>query len=201
MSKLPPFGLFPTPIRLSAALVPAGSGSGAIVGQLSASVGALTLSVVSGPFTINGSGQLVTSSVTGSAGSIQTVRVRAARASPFLQIDQDFVVTAGAVLSALSLASGAAQVGVSGSDTITGTSVGSTLALTDTVGGKYSLVGTTLSWTSAVTAGTDRPVVVETLAGAAGSPRQTTLAVVVTAILPGQLNFSDPSQSAWESVI
>jgi hypothetical protein len=88
-----------TPITISKASVVAGSASGAIVGDLATSVAGLTLSVLSGPFTINGSSQLVTSSTTGSIGTTQTARIRAARTTPFLEVDEDFVITAIAAIT------------------------------------------------------------------------------------------------------
>jgi hypothetical protein len=92
VSKLPPFGLFPTPIRLLGNKVAAGAAANTRVGHLLCSVSGVALTVVSGPFSISG-GDLYTTGVTGAAGTTQTARIRAT-GSPFIEIDQDFVISA-----------------------------------------------------------------------------------------------------------
>lgn len=73
--------------------------------------------------------------------------------------------------------------GVAGSSAITNTTGSSTLSLTNTVGGLYSVdsAGRTLNWTTGVVAATDHPVIRETLAGATNTPHDTTLNVVISA--------------------
>jgi hypothetical protein len=88
---------------------------------------------------------------------------------------------------------GAPAAGVAGSANVVGLTAGSTLTLTNTVGGVYSLAGTVLSWTSAVASGTDHPVLRETLGSASNSPHDTTLSVVIPGGSGGALDFTDPA--------
>src|SRR5689334_20295602 len=87
------------------------------------------------------------------------------------------------VLQVLTLANNSATQGQAGSTTIVGRTPGSTLTLTDTVGGVFSINSVTglLSWTSAIAVGDSHPIVRETLAGALGSPKDTTLTVTAAA--------------------
>lgn len=83
--------------------VAAGAGAGTLVARLSTSVSGAVLSVVSGPFTINGQGGLLLAALAGAAGTRQTARIRAERTVPFLSLTQDVVVTAALAPAALSL--------------------------------------------------------------------------------------------------
>jgi hypothetical protein len=76
------------------AQVPAASGAGTLAARLSTSVSGGVLSLVSGPFTINGQGELLLSAAAGVAGSVQTARVKAERSAPFLSVTQDIFVEA-----------------------------------------------------------------------------------------------------------
>lgn len=98
------------------------------------------------------------------------------------------------ILQTLTLSSSTGTTGSGFSATISGATSGSSLALTNTVGSKYSLSGFTLSGTG-LTAGTDAPAITETLSGAVGSPRLTIFSIVVSAPSGGQFDGSDPAQS------
>lgn len=96
MSKSPPWGLFPSPI-MAPTSVPANAPIGTLIGIIRTSVPGLTLSVVSGPGAINASTHALTlTAAAGAAGSTQTIRIRASRAAPYLQVDQDVVIKAAA---------------------------------------------------------------------------------------------------------
>lgn len=99
MAKTPPFGLFPSPIMPRAAVIAPGSASGTFVALLRCSASAMAFSVLSGPFTISGGNTLLTSGTAGGEGTTQTARIRATRATPFLQIDEDIVVTAASTVA------------------------------------------------------------------------------------------------------
>ena len=104
-------------------------------------------------------------------------------------------------LQTLTLSTSSATAGSPFSATVQGVTGGSTLVLTNNVGGLYSLAGTTLSG-SGLSAGTDNPAIQETLSGAIGSPNTTVFSIVVAASggTGGQLDFSTPVNSAWTSV-
>lgn len=86
-------------------------------------------------------------------------------------------------LGSLALSTPNGTAGASGSSAITGATPGSTLTMQNTVGGLYSVDSgaRSLIWTSSVVAGTDNPVVRETLAGFANSPHDNTLPVTIAA--------------------
>jgi hypothetical protein len=83
-------------------------------------------------------------------------------------------------LNALSLSDLTATVGEAFSATVIGSAAGSTLTLTENVGGKYSLAGVTLTG-SGLTAGTDAPAITETPLDPLYEPRETVFGVVVSA--------------------
>lgn len=99
-----------------------------------------------------------------------------------------YVRNSASLLGTLSL-DNAPVAGVAGSANVLGAKPGSTLTLTDTVGGLYSVAGTVVSWTSGVAAGTDHPIIRETNGGFANSPHDTALTVVVAAPAGGVLDF------------
>src|SRR5689334_22393760 len=73
-------------------------------------------------------------------------------------------------LNALTLSTSSANEGSPFTATVQNSTPGSTLTLPNTVGGKYSLSGLTLSGTNLVQ-GVDAPAIRETLTGATNSPR------------------------------
>ena len=97
-------------------------------------------------------------------------------------------------LNTLVLSTTAATAGQPFTANILNRTAGSSLALTNTVGGKYSLSGLTLTG-SGLTAGVDQPQVTETLAGAVNSPKLNTFAIVVSSggSSAGTLDLSNPS--------
>lgn len=86
-------------------------------------------------------------------------------------------------LQDLSLSSPTGLAGQSGSSPIVGKTSGSTLSLTNTVGGVFSVQNSPpmLLWNSGITAGTSQPVIRETLATAINSPHDTTVSVAASA--------------------
>lgn len=81
-------------VSLSPKTVAEGSASGTIVGKLMTSVAGATLSIVSGPATLNATTKEVAlTAAAGLAGTAQRVRVKAERADPFLSITQDIDIT------------------------------------------------------------------------------------------------------------
>lgn len=88
---------------------------------------------------------------------------------------------AAPTLNTLTLSTPTGTAGTAGSSAIVGKTGGSTLTLTNNVGGLYSVAGSTLSWTSSVVAATDMPTIRETLAGATNTPKDTTVSVVISA--------------------
>ena len=106
------------------------------------------------------------------------------------------IVAATPVLAALGLSSNAAVGGTPFSAAITGRTAGSTLAATSSDGTALTISGTTLSGTFTA-AGTPAVTLIETLAGATGSPKSTQLAVTVSATAPtgGAFDFSDATNS------
>lgn len=85
-------------------------------------------------------------------------------------------------LAALTLQSSSASTGVSGSTNILGRTVGSTLTLTNNVGGVFSINSATavLSWSSSIASGANTPTIRETLAGATNTPRDTSPTVTAS---------------------
>lgn len=73
--------------------VEAGAPSGTVVGKLMGSVSEAVLSIVSGPFSINGAGNLVLTATAAAEGQSQTARVNSLRASPYLSLTQDVEIT------------------------------------------------------------------------------------------------------------
>lgn len=88
---------------------------------------------------------------------------------------------APATLGVLTLSSYVKVAGVAGSATIVGRTAGSTLTLSDDIGGLYSINSATgvLSWTSGVTSAVDSPMILETLVGATGSPKNSLVTLAV----------------------
>lgn len=72
-----------------------------------------------------------------------------------------------------------AKAGIAWATTLSGQAEGAQLVLINSVSGKYTLTGNLLSGVG-LTAGTDAPVVRQVLPGAANSPLDTTLAIVVS---------------------
>lgn len=173
-------------LTLSPSTVRPGSPAGTLVGLLLGSASGAALAVVSGPATIDGTtGAVSINATAGAVDSTQTVRLSATRASPYLKIEQDFVITAAGapilntlVFSSTSFALGAAAGTVIGN--ITGKAAGSTLSVSPNDGrlafssdGSQLLVGLTAS-----SAGTTSYTVTETLGG---DTHNTTISVVVGA--------------------
>lgn len=95
-------------------------------------------------------------------------------------------------LAALTLQSSSASTGVSGSTNILGRTVGSTLTLTNNVGGVFSINSATavLSWSSSIASGANTPTIRETLAGATNTPRDTSPTVTASAAGSFTINVS-----------
>lgn len=87
-------------------------------------------------------------------------------------------------LAALTLQSSSASTGVAGSTNVLGRTVGSTLTLTNNVGGVFSINSATavLSWSSSIASGANTPTIRETLAGATNTPRDTSPTVTASAV-------------------
>lgn len=102
-------------------------------------------------------------------------------------------------LNNLTLASGIKVAGQSGSTTIIGRTVGTTLSLSNNVGGLYSIndATATLSWTSGVTSADDLPTIVET--PPVGLPKSTTvtLSVATTSFTIQGSGFGDTTNNAF----
>lgn len=154
---------------------------------------ALTIAngVLSGTFATVGQKQItITETLAGATGSPKqtAVTVTIAAATPVLQ---------ALTLSASSFTAGAAAGTVIGA--IQGLTAGSTFALADSHNGAVALSGTNLVvGASASVAGNFPITLTETLAGATGSPKSTTLTIAVgTASAPsvGTADFSDPNNS------
>jgi hypothetical protein len=109
------------------------------------------------------------------------------------------------VLSALSLSNTAATVGTAFSATIQGRTSGSTISATSSDGTALAVSGSTVSGMFGA-AGTPTISLVETLSGATGSPKTTTVQVQVAAVPPstptgGTLDFSDPANSGYHAAL
>ncbi|MBI1682365.1 SGNH/GDSL hydrolase family protein [Caulobacter hibisci] len=190
----------------TSATVAANAPIGTVVARLFTSVSGAALSVVSGPFTLNGSNDLVLSQAAGAAGSTQTARIKAERASPFYSVTQDIVVTAASVLptltdlllSATSFANGALA-GAELAD-ITGKTAGSTITIAPSdTSNVYAVNGAGTKLLAGVNypqaAAGSLPVRLrETLAGATNSPHDTTIAATKAA-------GGDDALTAWRSAL
>lgn len=86
-------------------------------------------------------------------------------------------VGGNALLGPLDIATKTGAAGVAGSSAVLNKRSGSTLSLVSTLGGKFSIAGSTLSWTTGNTAGPATVQIVETLVGARNSPRTTAVTV------------------------
>lgn len=184
-------------IWLSRNRVIEGSLSGTVVGRLFASSSAFALAVVSGPATINEDNELVLSSTAGDAGTTQTVRVSATRATPYLQIVQDLEVYADVTpfaLNDLTLSSSSYFVGAAPGTVIAslvGRTSGSSLEIYPNDGRvTFDLSGNLIVGLSAASIGSYSITVRESKEGATNAPKASTLTLSVTAAAPPEFTSS-----------
>ncbi len=183
-------------LSFSATPVAAGAASGSAAGQLSCSLlGTVSYSVLSGALAVNSSTGVLTTTSTAAASGTISAKVRAATSTDAVETTISVPIQAAApTLSTLAFSPSSPSIALSAVAgttvaTIANKTAGSTLSITPN-DGRYAVAGDdTNGWRvvvglSASSAGTDSISVVETLAGATGSPKGTALFVVRTSLGP-----------------
>lgn len=183
----------------------AGAAAGTAIATLSQPFGATTTYAIvasAAQLTLASGGRIVAGAAASGGGQSYAIKVRAASADGAREVTKTFTLLAqgaAVALGALTLSTTSATVGAAWSASLAGGTTGSTIVASASDSTALSIAGAAVSGTFA-SAGFKTVTLVETLAGATGSPRTSTVAVTVAAAAQPPIPLNTPLITVGPSI-